>query len=378
MDNENLHSVLQQFRDAAHSKREMGDAFERMIKAWLKIDPLYSDRFDSVWLWMEWPDRGARPDTGIDLVAREADGSGYCAIQCKFYDPDHTLQKSDIDSFFTASGKNPFTRRIIISTTDRWGSNAEEALANQTIPVQRIGVNNLAESPVDWSRFNLKTPDKLTGRARKKLRSHQEAALKDVELGFTKSNRGRLIMACGTGKTFTSLKITEHMVPPGGRVLFLAPSIALVNQTLREWTAESSLPFHSLAVCSDAKVGQRRDDDANIMAVHDLAIPATTDEVRLTEALKADVGERLTVVFSTYQSIEVVSKAQKRGAPKFDLIICDEAHRTTGVTVAEQDESAFVRVHDDEFIKADSEKGSFKKPHQIPDSIVARLQRERL
>jgi predicted helicase len=150
--------VADALRDAARSKREMGDAFERMIKAWLKIDPLYSDRFDSVWLWMEWPDRGSCLDTGIDLVVHEADGSGYCAIQCKFYDPDHTLPKSDIDSFFTASGKKPFTRRIIISTTDRWSSNAEEALANQTIPVQRIGANDLAASPVDWRRFSLKAP----------------------------------------------------------------------------------------------------------------------------------------------------------------------------------------------------------------------------
>ncbi len=355
MDNESFfNNVLKQFREAARSKREMGDAFERMIKRWLQIDPLYSGRFDSVWLWMEWPDRGSRPDTGIDLVAHEADGSGYCAIQCKFFDPGHTIQKSDIDSFFTVSGKKPFTRRMLISTTEHWGPNAEEALANQTIPVQRIGINALAESPVDWSRFNLKAPDKLTAIARKKLRPHQTAALKDVERGFATSDRGRLIMACGTGKTFTSLKIAEHLVSPGGRVLFLAPSIALVNQTLREWTAESSLPLHSLAVCSDEKVGQRRDDDVTIMAVHELAIPATTDEARLAKALKIDVGKRLTVVFSTYQSIEVVSKAQKnKGAPEFDLIICDEAHRTTGVTVADQDESAFVRVHKATFIKAD-------------------------
>lgn len=131
-----LQSILEEFRQAAVSMRDMGDKFERLFAAYLITDPLYRDRFSDVWLWTEWPGRGNKPDTGIDIVAKERYTGEYCAIQCKFFEPSHTLQKADIDSFFTASGKAPFTSRIIVSTTDRWSSNAEAALENQQIPAK--------------------------------------------------------------------------------------------------------------------------------------------------------------------------------------------------------------------------------------------------
>src|SRR4030067_420612 len=96
--------------------------------------------------------------------------------------PAHTLQKADIDSFFTASGKSFPTNagaksspsRIIVSTTDNWSKHAEEALNNQQIPVLRIRVQDLENSPVDWSQFSLKRPDLMKLRAKKQLRQHQK------------------------------------------------------------------------------------------------------------------------------------------------------------------------------------------------------------
>jgi len=174
-------------------------------------------------------------------VARERDGGGYCAIQCKFYAPDHHLQKADIDSFFTASGKHPFTSRIVISTTDKWGANAEAALEQQQIPVSRVGLAEIAQAPINW---DLAWPSQrvelqLRRHDPKTLRPHQRAAVDDVLGGFAQHDRGKLIMACGTGKTFTSLRIAERVAEQNGgsaRVLFLVPSIALLSQTLREWT----------------------------------------------------------------------------------------------------------------------------------------------
>lgn len=345
-----VHQILEEFREAATSNRDLGDKFERLIATYLVTDPLYQDKYSDVWLWGEWPDRGNKPDVGIDLVAKERYTGDYCAIQCKFYDPSHNLQKSDIDSFFTASGKAPFTSRMIVCTTDKWSKHAEEALENQTIPVSRLRVQDLADSPVDWSAFSLKKPTSIKLKAKKKLRDHQKLARTKVADGFKTSDRGKLIMACGTGKTFTALKITEHLVPKHGTALFLVPSISLLAQTLREWTAEAEVSMQSFAVCSDNKVGKKTDTED--ISVHDLAFPATTDANKLANQVKAFLGKKdITVIFSTYQSIEAVAAAQKKGLPEFDLIVCDEAHRTTGVTLDGDEDSHFVKVHEQSFIK---------------------------
>lgn len=165
--------------------------------------------------------------------------------------------------------------------------------------------------------------------------------------GFAVGDRGKLIMACGTGKTFTSLKVAENQTPANGRILFLAPSISLVSQTLREWTAESIEPIHAFVVCSDTKVGRETED----IRTHDLAFPATTDAKRLASAAQVVSKDRRTVIFSTYQSIQVVSAAQRLGLGEFDLIICDEAHRTTGISLENVDASDFLKVHDQSVVR---------------------------
>ncbi|MCV2216071.1 DEAD/DEAH box helicase [Thauera sp. Sel9] len=346
-----IHHILDELAEAATDHRDKGGKFERLIKAYLTTDPLYVSRFSDVWLWTEWPDRGGKGDTGIDLVAKERDTGALVAIQCKFYTPTYYLQKGDIDSFFTASGKAPFASRLIVSTTDKWSKHAEDALEAQQIPCARLRVQDLEDSAVDWSKFSLAKPDHVVLRNKKKPFKHQQAALKAVAKGFAEHERGKLIMACGTGKTFTSLKIVEQETPSNGLVLFLVPSISLLSQTLKEWTAQATDEIRAFAVCSDTKVGKHSED----IAVHDLAFPATTDAKRLGLAMAArPKGDtRRTVIFSTYQSIDVISQAQKKhGVGEFDLIVCDEAHRTTGVTLADDDESAFVRVHKPEFLAA--------------------------
>jgi len=306
-----------------------------------------------VFAWQDWPGRGGKHDTGIDLVAVDRQTGGNVAIQCKFYAAGHNVSKPDIDSFLAASGTTGFTRRIIVSTGADWGPNAEAALAEQTIPVTRIGTGDLAASRVDWSQFTWSTPDVVATRGKKTARPHQRTAIDKVSAGLAERGRGKLIMACGTGKTFTSLRLAEEHVGAGGTVLFLVPSISLLSQTVREWASEANLPLQMLAVCSDAKATKRTGTAAEDISAVDLALPATTNLDLLTTrwaAAVADTGS-MTVVFSTYQSIEVVAKAQAEGGfDPFDLIICDEAHRTTGVTIAGVDESAFVRVHDNTFL----------------------------
>lgn len=353
-----LNTLLASFRNAAMSEREKGTYFEELILAYLRNEATYRDLYDQVWTWADWaPQNGfTAKDDGIDLVARVAGTGEIHAIQCKFYDPDYTLQKKDIDSFFTASGRKPFVHRVIVSTTDHWSSNAENALIDQQPPVSKITLHDLENSQIDWSKFKPKQ-SAVTLKPKKTLRPHQESALRAARAGLAEADRGKLIMACGTGKTFTSLKIAEDIVGAGKRVLFLVPSLSLLSQTLTEWSQEAEVPLHCFAVCSDSDVGKKRgrkEDDAVQTLAHELRYPATTDAQKLAKevAVRHDAGH-MTVVFSTYHSIDVLHRAQaEHGLDAFNLIICDEAHRTTGATFADEDESAFVRVHDAAYLKA--------------------------
>lgn len=352
---QSLRDILSRFRSEAKSEREKGTYFEKLTKAWLETAPTQADQFLRVLTFADWAEerREDKRDVGIDLCAQLADDPDtWCAIQCKFYAQGYRIQKGDIDSFFTASGKRPFARRIIIDTTDApWSEHAENALQDQIVPTSRIGLSDLEESGIDWDTFAKTGEAKLE--PKKRIRPHQQEALQAVAEGFAYADRGKLIMACGTGKTFTALKIAESLAGAGGRVLYLVPSLALMSQTVREWSIDTETHLRCFAVCSDTQVGVRRarNDDLADIDVHDLEIPATTYPPALAAKANVETPDRLTVVFSTYQSIQAISEAQQSyGLPEFDLIVCDEAHRTTGVTLEGDDESNFVRVHDQSFI----------------------------
>ncbi|MDQ1108372.1 putative helicase [Stenotrophomonas rhizophila] len=376
-----LESLLATFRNAAVSEREKGTYFEELILAYLRNEATYKDLYRQVWTWAEWgPDNGfTSKDDGIDLVAEEAGTGAIHAIQCKFYDPSYRLQKKDIDSFFTASGRKPFAHRVIVASTDHWSEHAANALVDQQPPVSKITLHDLAESQIDWAKYQPSTPVVL--KDRKTLHQHQESALAAVRAGLKDADRGKLIMACGTGKTFTSLKIAEALAGKGKRVLFLVPSLSLLSQTLTEWTQEAETPLHSFAVCSDSDVGKKRgrkENDAVQTLTHELRYPATTNARRLAQgvALRHD-SEHMTVVFSTYHSIEVIHQAQhEHGLADFDLIVCDEAHRTTGATFEGDDESTFVRVHDAGYIRAARRLYMTATPRIYGDSAKAVAERD--
>ncbi|MCG7276627.1 DEAD/DEAH box helicase [Corynebacterium singulare] len=358
--------VLEQLREN-QPKAKYGIAFEKLMVNYFKTDPTLKNQFDEVCRWTDWRYNGGKADTGIDLVARRVDDGTWTAIQCKFYDSKARIQKSHLDSFFEASGhsfdteegRQHFGSRLIISTTDHWSSHAEDALANQIIPTSRIGISAIAESPINWdvafpgSEVRDKTIQiNLSQRETFEPRPHQQAAIDKAIEGFTTHDRGKLIMACGTGKTFTALRLAERVAEDNGgkaRILFLVPSISLLSQTLKEWTAQGRLDMRAFAVCSDSKVSKKAED----IAVYDLEVPVSTEGKDITTRFES--GKRakgLNIVFSTYQSIQAVHEAQQVGLDDFDLVICDEAHRTTGITLAGEDASNFVRVHDADYIKA--------------------------
>lgn len=363
--------ILKSFRTSSFSERDKGDRFEKLIQRYLKTTPIYSGQFETVWTWSEFPYREQFGwiDTGIDLVARTYSGE-YWAIQCKFFDEDSYITKPDVDSFLATSGKTfevdgdiiGFSQRLWISTTNKWNSVAEMTIKNQNPPVSRLNLIELENDDVDWEKLE----NGLFGKASRPqpfvVKEHQKKAIDKTHEYLLTRDRGKLIMACGTGKTFTSLKIAENETEGKGFILFLVPSIALLGQTLRSWAQQATNPINAVCICSDAQVTkaeQKNDDDST--SIVDLALPASTDTdyiVKQLNAIRMSKKEGMTVVFSTYQSIDVISKAQKQLLDYtdgeygvFDLIICDEAHRTTGVTLKDAKESSFVKVHDNEFIQ---------------------------
>lgn len=372
--------LLNKFRQEAFSERDKGYRFERLMQAYLKTTTLYANLFEEVWLWTEFPfhDQFGGKDTGIDLVARTVEGE-YWAIQCKCYATNAFINKPDVDTFLSTSGKRfetesgmtGFVQRLWISTTNKWNSTAEQTIRNQNPPVTRLNLIDLENDDVDWNSLE----QGIFGMASRSkpftIREHQQQAIDqthayfkiDEATGQPAHTRGKLIMACGTGKTFTSLRIAENETGGRGLVLFLVPSIALLGQTLRSWLQQALEPMMAVCICSDPQVSKQTEkNDNDTTSVVDLALPASTDVPSIVKQLqhaRRHNAEGLTVVFSTYQSIEVISRAQQQLLAEtgnafgtFDLIICDEAHRTTGVTLKDETESAFVRVHNNDFLRA--------------------------
>ncbi|MCF7930474.1 MAG: DEAD/DEAH box helicase family protein [Acholeplasmataceae bacterium] len=348
--------IMSKFREESTSLRDQGNKFEHFVIKYLKTDPLYSDFIDEAWLWSDWPYREKMNDTGIDIIVKEKNFNTFWAIQCKFYGAGTSISKSDLDTFLSASGKSFkideqsyfFTRRLIISTIDKWTKNAEDTIKNQMIPISRIGLSDFRNSSINWDKFDNDDLESLVLQEPKKLYPFQELAFKDVNEGFNKYDRGKLIMACGSGKTFTSLKIAENLMDGNSIILFLVPSISLLSQTIREWGAQIDKNTHFIAVCSDSKASNNED-----ISVNDVVMPASTDLLTVAKYYNAykKTGGNI-IFFSTYQSIDIVSLVQKNNSIIFDLIISDEAHRTTGVTLQGDNESYFVKVHNNNFIKS--------------------------
>ncbi|MGO2646320.1 MAG: restriction endonuclease [Lactococcus cremoris] len=352
-------NLIQQINDNNKQQRDRGTAFEYLVQAYLKNEPTYKNLYSAVWMLSEVPAEYGIPtnDIGVDLVAQKKTGE-LVAVQAKFYD--HKIQKSDIDSFLSQLGKDYYSEGIIVSTIDEWGKNAEEAINNRS-DVSRIGLSDLRHSQINWEQWSFEESEKVQVKLPKEPRSYQKEVIEKSLDYFKDHDRGQLIMAPGAGKTFTSLKVAEALAKSSGKVnykvLYLVPSIQLLTQTLRAWNNDTQMSMSSMVVTSDrnASRGSLKQDESNLFVkASDIGFPATTSTEKVLEnyeELKHSDPTELLVVYSTYQSIGVLGKAQKEGFPEFDLIIADEAHRTTGATALGDEDSAFVRVHNDTNIK---------------------------
>jgi predicted helicase len=301
---------------------ERGKQFERVVRWFLTHDLAWATQVEKVWLWNEWPERWG-VDCGIDLIFRHKNGEVW-AVQAKCYSPDYTVTKHDVDRFLSESNRSLIHRRLLIATTDRIGANAVRVCEAQEKPVVFFRLsdfnNSLLDYPSDLAHLHhsLRRPPPVP-------RDHQTEAIAAVAGGLRTADRGQLIMACGTGKTYVTLWVKEAL--NAQRTLVLVPSLSLLSQLLREWTHAASVPFDLLCVCSDDSVGSKSGDDA-VHSVMDLAFRVTSNAAEVRQFLQGG-GNR--VVLSTYQSSLVVAGAQSEpDVPAFDLAIADEAHRCAG------------------------------------------------
>ena len=301
---------------------ERGQQFERVVKWFLTHDPAWATQVEKAWLWTEWPERWGA-DCGIDLIFRHKNGEVW-AVQAKCYSPDYTVTKHDVDRFLSESNRSLIHRRLLVATTDRIGANAMRVCEAQEKPVVLFRLsdfnNSLLDYPSDFAHLHqsLRKPPPVP-------RDHQNEAIAAVASGLRTADRGQLIMACGTGKTYVTLWVKEAL--NSQRSLVLVPSLSLLSQLLREWTHAATVHFDLLCVCSDESVGSNS-SDAVVSSVLDLAFRVTSDAAEVRHFLCGG-GNR--VVISTYQSSLVVAAAQSEpGVPTFDLAIADEAHRCAG------------------------------------------------
>ncbi|GAA6802394.1 DEAD/DEAH box helicase family protein [Helicobacter pylori] len=341
-----------------------GSWFEKVSKRFLKEHDS-ADEYESIDLWSDWELNNNEHDRGIDIVITTA-SKEYIAVQCKFHQD--SVSYNDLSSFFaklqSGVGEIGFKKGIIISTSNL-SSNAlkeiEQIRKSKGIDIVEISEEDFIYSQIDWEKFDpTQTQGELPLCDKKKPRPHQIEAIKATKEYFSdpKNTRGKLIMACGTGKTYTSLKIMETLEPK--ITLFLAPSIALLSQTFREYAQEKSEPFYASIVCSDDKVGKgkknKNDDDTDDIDFSELPNkPSTRPEDILSVCEKAQKENKRFIIFSTYQSALRIKEAQKVGLGEIDLVICDEAHRTVGAMYSSNerdDKNAFTLCHSDEHIQA--------------------------
>ncbi|GAA8353106.1 hypothetical protein HpNP16_12170 [Helicobacter pylori] len=349
---------------AIPNSHDKGSWFEKVSKRFL-IEHDSADEYESIDLWSDWKLRGKECDHGIDIVITTA-SKEYIAVQCKYHQ--NNISLNDIATFLTqlqsGVGEVRFKKGIIISTSNL-SSNALKAIEQirsngMGIDIDEITEEDFIHSQIDWEKFDpTKTQDELPLCDKKKPHPHQIEAIKATKEYFSnpKNTRGKLIMACGTGKTYTSLKIMEALDPK--ITLFLAPSIALLSQTFREYAKEKSDPFYASIVCSDDKVGKskknKNDDDSDDINFSELPLkPSTRLEDILSTHKKAQKENKRFIIFSTYQSALRIKEAQEAHLGEIDLVICDEAHRTVGAMYSSNerdDKNAFTLCHSDENIK---------------------------
>lgn len=307
---------------ALPTDQDRGDAFEVFAEAYFATQPIMQAR--QVWPLDAVPPQvrqrlsvGAR-DMGIDGVIETTAGQ-YGTYQVKFRSTRSALTWDELSTFMGLSDKA--SQRIVFTN-----SNDLPAVINERVGFFCVRGSDLARlEPSDFAAVQGWLESGAIKVRRKPPRPHQQEALAAITSALKQQDRATAVMACGTGKTLVSLWVAEEL--NASRILVLVPSLALIRQTLHEWLRETRLvSFAYLCVCSDPTVTKGTDD--LILRQSDLDFPVTTEPTAVHRFL-APEGPAVRLIFSTYQSADVVARGAKESSP-FELGIFDEAHKTAG------------------------------------------------
>ena len=327
------------------------------------------------WGWADWPEREARfpnttkQDVGIDAIGiRRSDGR-HVAIQCKARQLDEqgrggTISKDELDKFISSSASDFWAERWLVTNGDNpVSSNVPRTPGLKEKPIKIVNIaNDLLQQQATSTGEDCPhcEPDAMSDEEgipprQTKTCMQNEAVSESVRilLEHERSDsgglpvgqaRGRIILPCGTGKTRISLRIVEELTPPGGLSIVLCPSIALVAQLRREYLQHAATPLRALAVCSDETAGYdpKKENSRNTAAdptldnsnvsASELKGKVTTDPSEIACWIReGSSGERISVIFGTYQSGHRVAQALRETGAATSVLVADEAHRTAGL-----------------------------------------------
>ena len=314
------------------TEQERGEAFEVFCRAFFLIDPVF--QFEKVYRSREIPpsirEQLGYPtlkDIGIDGIAVSLDGK-LTAYQAKFrIDRMNTPTLSELSTFFTVSDRADW--RITITNALKLPKAINDRINSSRVLSDRL-IDLHEQYPDFFDRLRQYIEDQIIAPPKRNTpHKTQLEAIENALLHFKDHDRGQLILPCGTGKTLAAMWIAERL--GGKRILVMVPSLSLMNQALRDWASDTSIsPFRYLCLCSDTTVDLG--EDAPIEHRYEMDIPVTTDASVVTDFLLKE-PDVTSVLFSTYQSSEVLKEASKRTKIMFDTAIFDEAHKTTGTKI---------------------------------------------
>ncbi len=321
--------------------KEKGDAFEFFAHAFFSI---FSKTYNlkNVYMFKDIPKkitnqyRLENKDNGVDGIIITNDEK-VIAYQVKFRSDNTYANYSELSTFWAES--EYCDGRCIFSNSFELPKQAGKKKNQFTILL-----NTLLELEEDFffQLYNFFTKSTSIEFTKFKPLPHQDTIIKNTISGFLSADRGKIIAACGTGKTLTSLWIHEAIKSKA--TLFIVPSLALIKQTMNQWVRHSNIDFHFICVCSDMTMVDDVDDEIIIEKTSSLSFPVTTDPKDIKNFLLSDGNK---VVFSTYHSLDcIVNGINEISDFSFDFAIFDEAHRTAGT----KDSDMFVFAMDDEYI----------------------------
>ncbi len=317
---------------ALPTTKAKGDAFEALCAALLRTHPVHAAELRQVWLRSEMPPAIAarlnfpRTDEGIDGIAETRSGE-FWSFQCKYLEnPRTALTKNALDGFSHLSFTycKGITKALVLHTS------AAPIRKHRLLGISEVGLREWeALDENGWKAIHAAVRGRghrgVTHEPRQPC-PHQTAAIKAICTHLKTNDRGRVLMACGSGKSLVGFWVQEAV--KAKQVIVAVPSLSLLNQTLREWATEWAALGQAVrftAVCGDESAADM--GDSFVEHAYELGIDTYTDESRIAERLKALRGEHH-VVFTTYQSSHRLAAAAKKSRHTFDLGILDEAHKT--------------------------------------------------